>query len=156
MPTNETEKQYNELRKKYKLPEFREIDYEFELSDLDETNFLMKSVMRRISEKLDFFTAILEELLQPDASNISSIHESRFFDEFEKKEMYDIYRKLMTFNRRSIELSLAGNEKNESEFIAEFFSEWKSMKEGLKKYLNKMKVSWKTETDIKEDIGYLG
>src|SRR3989338_9079795 len=108
---NETEKQYNELRKKYKLPEFKEIDYEFELSDLDETAFLLKPIVRRISEKIDFFTAILDGLLQPDTSNISSIHESRFFDDYEKKEMYDIYRKLMVLSRRTAESSLSANEK---------------------------------------------
>ena len=156
MPTNETEKQYNEIRKKYKLPEFKEIDYELELSDLDETKFLVKSIVRRMSEKIEFFTTILDGLLQPDTSNISSIHESRFFDEFEKKEMHDIYRKLMVLSRRTAELSLAANEKDEAEFVNEFFSEWKPIREELKKYLKKMKESWKTETDIKEDIGYLG
>ena len=154
--TNETEKQYNELRKKYKLPEFKEINYEFELSDLDETDFLIKSIIRRIAEKLDFFTSILEGLLQPDAADISAIHESRFFDDYEKKKIYELYRKLMILNRRSAELSLVNSEKDEAEFISGFFSEWKPIKEELKKYLNKIKESWKTETDIKEDIGYLG
>ena len=153
---NEIEKQYSELRKKYRLPEFKDIDYEFELSDLEETKFLVKAIVRRISEKIDFFTAILDGLLQPDTSNISSIHESRFFDDYEKKEMYEIYRKLMVMSRKTAELSLASNEREEAEFANEFFSEWKPISEELRKYLKKMKESWKTETDIKEDIGYLG
>src|SRR3989338_5016175 len=90
MPNNEIEKQYNELRKKYMLPDFREMNTEFELSDLEETNFPVRAIMRRIAEKLDFYTTMLEELLQPDPSNLYSIHESRFFEEDEKKEMYEI------------------------------------------------------------------
>src|SRR3989344_3434384 len=156
MPTSETEKQYNELRKKYRLPEFKEINYEFELSDLDETDFLIKSIIKRIAEKLDFFTGLFEELLQPDGSNLSAMHESRVFEDDEKKEAFNFYRKLMFLSRRTVELSLNGSEKEEAEFICGFFSEWKPIKEELKKYLNKMKESWKTETDIKEDIGYLG
>ncbi|MEK6946107.1 MAG: hypothetical protein AABX32_00715 [Nanoarchaeota archaeon] len=154
--TNKTEKQYGELRKKYRLPEFKEINYEFELSDLDETDFLIKSIVKRIAEKLDFFTGLFEDLLQPDGSNLSAMHESRVFEDDEKKEAFDLYRKLMFLSRRAVELSLNGSEKDEAEFINIFFSEWKPIKEELKKYLNKMKESWKTETDIKEDIGYLG
>ena len=153
---SETEKQYNELRKKYRLPEFKEINYEFELSDLDETDFLIKSIVRRIAEKLDFFSGLFEELLQPDGSNLSAMHESRVFEDDEKKEAFDLYRKLMLLSRRTVELSLNGSEKDEAEFISSFFSEWGPIKEEMKKYLNKMKESWKTETDIKEDIGYLG
>lgn len=156
MPNNEIEKQYAELKKKYKLPDFKAMDFEFELSDLEETNFLIRSIMRRIAEKLDFYTTMLEELLQPDPSNLYSIHESRFFDEDEKKQMYEIYKKLMNLSRNSIELSLNNDDKEEAEFISGFFSEWKNIKMELVTYIKKLKEAWKTETDIKEDLGYLG
>src|SRR3989338_4563975 len=96
MPTNEIEKQYSELKKKFKLPEFKEIDNEFELSDLEETNFLLRAIMRRISEKLDFYSTVLEEVLQPDASNLYAMHETRYFDDEEKNSMYDLYKRLMS------------------------------------------------------------
>ena len=152
--TKEIEKQYNELRKKFKLPEFKEIDFEFELSDLEETNFLLRNIIRRIAEKLDFYTTVIEEILQPDTSNLYAMHETRYFDEYEKKQMYDLYRKLMNLNRQSIEISLKRSE--EADFINKFFDEWKQLKEELLFYVKKMKDSWKTETDIKEDLGYLG
>src|SRR3989344_1527142 len=79
MPKNETEKQYNELRKKHKLPEFKDIDFEFEISDLEETNFLLRAIIRRIAEKLDFYSTMLEEVLQPDTSNLYAMHEMKFF-----------------------------------------------------------------------------
>ena len=156
MPNNEIEKQYNELRKKYKLPEFKEIDFEFEISDLEETNFLVRAIIRRIAEKLDFYTTMLEEILQPDTSNLYAMHETRFFDENEKKRMYDLYSKLMDFNRQSIEISLEHNEKNDSDFINDAFNEWKLLKQELLSFVKKMRDSWKIEADIKEDVGYLG
>lgn len=152
----EIEKQYNELRKKFKLPEFKDIDFEFELSDLEETNFLLRAIIRRIAEKLDFYTTMIEEVLQPDTSNLYAMHETRFFDQNEKNKMYDLYRKLMDFNRQSIEISLKHNEKDEADFINNFFEEWKNLKEELLKFVKKMRDSWKTEADIKEDVGYLG
>ena len=156
MPNKELEKQYNELKKKFNLPEFKEVDNEFELSDLEETNFLLRSIIRRIDEKLDFYTTMIEEILQPDTSNLYAMHETRYFDENEKNMMYDLYRKLMDFNRQSIELSLQHDESNEVKFINNFFVEWNELKEELLKYAKKMRASWKTEANIKEDLGYLG
>ena len=156
MPNNEIEKQYNELRKKFKLPEFRETDNEFEISDLEETNFLLRAIVRRIAEKLDFYSTMLEEILQPDTSNLYAMHETRFFDENEKKGMYDLYSKLMNFNRQSIEVSLEHNEKEEADFINNILNNWKEIKRELLNYVKKMRASWKKETDVKEDLGYLG
>jgi len=157
MPKNETEKQYNELRKKHKLPEFKDIDFEFEISDLEETNFLLRAIVRRIAEKLDFYSTMLEEILQPDTSNLYAMHEIRYFDDDEKKQMYGLYSKLMNFNRQSIEVSLQHNEKDEADFVKDLFDEWKSLKQELLRFVKKMRASWKTEeADIKEDLGYLG
>ena len=157
MPDNETEKQYSELRKKLKLPEFREINFEFEVSDLEETCFLLRSIIRRMEERLDFYSTMLEEILQPDTSNLYAMHEIRHFDENEKKQMYGLYTKLMGFSRQSIEVSLGHDEKEEAEFISSLFSEWKSLKQELMGFVKKMKASWKTEeADIKEDLGYMG
>ena len=157
MPTKEIEKQYNELKKKRKLPEFKEIDREFEISDLEETNFLLQAIVRRIAEKLDFYSTMLEEVMQPDTSNLYAMHETRYFDDDEKKQMYELYTKLMNFNRQSIEASLMHNEKEDSDFISNLFDEWKVLKQELLKFVKKMRASWKTEeADIKEDLGYLG
>jgi len=156
MPTIEIEKQYNEL-KKHKLPEFKELDSEFEISDLEETNFLLKAIIRRMAEKLDFYSTMLEEVLQPDTSNLYAMHETKFFDEDEKKQMYELYTKLMNFNRQSIEVSLEHNEKDEADFINNLLNEWKALKQELLMFVRKMRASWKTEeADIKEDLGYLG
>ena len=154
--TEEIEKQYNELRKKLKLPEFKEVDYELEISDLEETNFLLRAIIRRVAEKLDFYTTMLEEILQPDTSNLYAIHETRFFDENEKKQMYELYTKLMNLNRQFIEISLNHNENDEISFINNFLEEWNGLKKELLRFVKKMKDSWKTETDIKEDVRYFG
>ncbi|MEK6984581.1 MAG: hypothetical protein AABX33_08450 [Nanoarchaeota archaeon] len=156
MPNNEIEKQYNELRKRLNLPDFKEIDFELEISDLEETNFLLRATTRRIAEKLDFYATMLEEVMQPDTSNLYAMHETRFLDENEKKQMYDLYCKLMDFNRQSIEVSLVRSEQDEADFINNFSNEWKELKKDLLKFVKKMKASWKIETDIKEDLAYLG
>ncbi len=156
MPNKEIEKQYNELRKKYKLPEFKVIDTELEISDLDDTNFLLRAIIRKIAEKLDFYTAMIEEELQPDAAKLYAMHESRIFEEEEKKKMFEFYKKLMILNRHSVEISLMGNDKEEANFINDFLNGWGKIKAELLSYITRMKDSWKADTDIKEDLGYLG
>ena len=157
MPDKETEKQYNELGKRHKLPEFKDIDFEFEISDLEETSFLLRAIIRRIAERLDFYTTMLEEILQPDTSNLYAMHEIKYFDDDEKKQMYELYAKLMNFNRQSIEVSLSHNEKDEAEFISNVLGKWKNLKNELLNLVKKMKDSWNTEeADIKEDLRYLG
>ena len=100
---------------------------------------------------------MLEEILQPDTSNLYAMHEIRYFDDDEKKQMYGLYSKLMNFNRQSIEVSLQHNEKDEADFVKDLFDEWKSLKQELLRFVKKMRASWKTEeADIKEDLGYLG
>ena len=156
MPNKEIEAQYNELRKKYRLPEFRDINLEFEISDLEEASFLLRAIIRRIAEKLDFHTTMVEDILQPDTSKPYSMHESRFFDEQEKKSMNEVYKQLMILSRQSIEALLAGNEKEEASFINGFTNEWKKIKLKLLSYITRMKDAWKTESEAKEDLGYLG
>lgn len=153
----EIEKQYNELIRKHKLPEFRDIDFEFEISDLEKTNFLPRAIIRRIAEKLDFYSTMLEEVLQPDTSNLYAMHETKYLTEAEKSQMYEIYTRLMNLNRQSIEVSLQHDERNEAEFINNAVDEWKTLKAELLKFVRKMRASWKAEeADIKEDLGYLG
>ena len=157
MPNKEIEKQYIELKKKHRLPKFEDIEFEFELSDLEETNFLMRAIIRRMEEKLDFYSTMLEEVLQPETSNLYAMHETKFFDDDEKKRMYELYTRLMNFNRQSIEVSLEHNESSEADFINSLFEEWKSLKQELLRFVRNMMASWKAEeADTKEDLGYLG
>ena len=153
---SEAQKQYEELRKRFNLPDFAEIDKEFEVSDLDKTHFLLRTIIRRIADKLDFYSTMLEEILQPDTSNLYAMHETRFFDQKEKNKMYDLYSRIMAFNRKSIEISLNNSEKEEADFIKSVAQEWKIIKNELIPYVKKMKDSWKIEVDIKEDLRYFG
>lgn len=149
-------KHYQELAKKHKLPDFGKLNQEFEIVNIEETSFLLRSILSRIGERIEFFLGTLGEMLHPDSSNIYSIQEYRFFEESERKRLFDIYRMLMSYSRNSIEVSLMCNEKEEAKLINDLFNEWEALKPELIKYFRKMKVSWKMDTESKEDVGYLG
>jgi len=154
--TDYIEKEYNKLCKKYKLPKFKQFNEEFEVNTIEDTDFLLKNVLRRVSEKLDFYSNLINSVLLPDTSSLSSMHEVRFFSEREKSEMYKIFKKIMKIDRKIITLVLGHDEKLQSEFLNGFFGEWLEIKNQLVVFVKKMKDSWDRETTIEEDVAYFG
>jgi len=154
--TNEIEQGYNKLRKKYKLPKFNEIDSEFEISNLESARFLIKNILRRIEEKLEFYIEVIGNLVHPDASSLSTMYEVRYFSDDEKNDVYMLFKKLMKANRSIIELILVSDEKKQTDFLKGFLNEWQDMKKELISHIGKMKDSWEKESTIEEDLGYFG
>jgi len=153
---NEIEKEYDKLSKKFKLHKFKEIDSEFEISNLETPRFLMRNILRRIEEKLEFYIEVIGNLVHPDASSLSSMYEVRYFSEDEKNDMYMLFKKLMKSNRNIIKLILLSDEKKQADFLNSFFVEWLKMKNELINHIDKMKESWEKSSTIEEDLGYFG
>ncbi|MBI2108294.1 hypothetical protein HYT54_04150 [Candidatus Woesearchaeota archaeon] len=149
-------KQYQELAKKHKLPDFDKLDMEFEVSTIEETRFLLRAIISRMGEKIEFYVSTLGDILHPDSSNMHAIQEYRFFDESERARMFEVYRKLMSSSRQSVEVSLNCDEKEEAEFISVFYGQWAGMKPELAGFFRKMSDSWRTDSESKDDIGYMG
>ena len=153
---NEIEKGYSSLSRKYKLPKFSDIDAEFEISSLDNEKFLIKNTLRRIAERLEFYIEVIGNLVHPDGSSISSMYEIRFFSEDEKNGMYTLFKRLMKIDRNIVEIVLMNDEKEQANFLNEFFNDWQNMKKELLSYIGKMKDSWEKQSTIEDDIGYFG
>ena len=149
----ENEKIYNEIRKKHNLPEYNDIEREFEISSI-ESEQLLRHIPLKIGEKLEFFTHLLEEVLQPEAMH--AMHESRYLTEPQRKNLYELYKKIMFMNRQIAELSLVRSDKEDSQFIISFMAEWKSIKKELLEFVKMIKDSWKSEAEIDEKVRYVG
>jgi len=89
-------KDYEQIRKKYGLPEFDGINSEFEISAIEDTDFLLRGIKNKIIEKLEFLTGILHPILQPDTNSFTDLHECRAFSDEDKKQVFAIYGRLMT------------------------------------------------------------
>ena len=153
---NEIEKEYNKLSKKFKLPKFKEIDQEFEISNLENERFLLRDILRRVLERLEFYTEIIGNLVHPDASSLSSMYEIRYLSEDEKNDMYDTFKKMMKAHRSIIEVLLNNDEKQQAKFLNDVIKEWMELKKDLVKYIGKLKESWSKESTMEQDSGYLG
>ena len=151
----EMQKYWAELSKHHELPEFNKFDSDFDIGGIDDDPN-SKTIIVKIYDKVEFYIGLLSELLQPDASNIYSLHETRFFDDNEKKEIYKLYCRLMGYHRKCIELTLKNSEKENIEFISSIFKEWQEIKQNLIGVITKMKDSWSKEIDMEERLEYLG
>ena len=84
------------------------------------------------------------------------MYEIRFFSEDEKNDMYNLFKRLMKIDRNIVEMVLKNDEKEQSDFLNKFFTDWQDMKKELLDYIGKMKDSWEKQSTIEEDIGYFG
>ena len=80
-----------ELYKKFqnKLPKFEILDEEFELSSVSikDDTFLIRTIRRRVNEKVVFYCRIIEGLLYPNTNNFMGMLELKSFDDDEKNKM---------------------------------------------------------------------
>jgi hypothetical protein len=148
---------YKELSKKHKLPDFAELNNEFEISSIEaeKEEFLLREVRRKITEKLEAYANILEEVLQPD-TNLSTMYEAGIFDEKERNGLFDIYKKFMFLCRLSVEASIDEDDKKSSDFINAVFRDWGAIKKHYLFFIKKAKESWLKTTSVEEKLKYMG
>lgn len=137
--------EYNNLR--HKLPKFEGLDEEFEISiaNIKEKAFLLRSIRRRLNDKVIFYCRIIEGLIYPNQNNMIGMFEIKSFSEDEKQILNDYYKKLMKYERESLSLDVNPDEKKDAEYINNLFKEWQYFKKYLIAVTDKMKSSWQTE-----------
>jgi hypothetical protein len=140
-----------------KLPKFEDLNSEFELSNANIKNkdFLVKSIRRRINDKLIFYCRIIEGLIYPNSNNIIGMVEIKSFTDEEKIKMNNLYKKLMEYERLSLSLDVNSDDKKEADYINNLFKEWKKFKEEMINITKKMTESWHLEEKEEKD-NYFG
>lgn len=146
---------YEPLQKKYTLPSFENLNKEFEISCIEAEDSPLRDIRKKINEKIKVMRSLLEEVLQPEA-NLAGIYESRAFSEDEKKELFELYRKIMSKDRKCIELFILNDEQADAAFIKSFSAEWETLKKELSKAADKLRDYWDNEKEEHEKLGYFG
>ncbi len=152
--TDRIKERYESLRKKLDLPVFEELE-EFKVACIEEPDFLLSGIRERVMEKVHDVIDLLSDIFQPDAS-ITNMYESRIFGDYEKKLAFDAFRRLMFWKRASLKASIIGSDEAEAEFLKGFVREWKSLKKGLVELVEKVGISWETDSEQSEKLGYFG
>lgn len=151
------EKEYNNLKKKYKLPDFEKLNNEFELSsykDID-PKFLLRNIRKRIIEKVASIVRFLEEILHPSGQSIVIMNEIKFFDENKLNGINSLLKRFMLIARQSLVLDTGLNESENADFITAVLKEWPDLKKELRIIAIVLRDSWKEEekTDTESYFG---
>ena len=135
---------YENLKEKYNLPEYNDLDKEFSIEDIEGNNILGE-IRKKMSEKVIIYIKFLEDILQPDTT-LSSFYECTVLNsDLEKKKAFELYKKLMILDRSSLETCLLSSSESEAKFINQTFEEWFKIKQELIKLLNQVINIWKKE-----------
>ncbi|MEM4152504.1 MAG: hypothetical protein QXK80_00035 [Candidatus Pacearchaeota archaeon] len=126
-------KQYEPLKKKYKLPEFSKLNEEFEIEKIQEreTDFLLREIRRVMSEKIAAFLRFLEFFLNPQLAPLFILTSLKNLTPKEKDSIEKIYKELTNLELVSINLDINYNEEKEASFIKETLKKWQDLKPQL-------------------------
>jgi len=147
---------YNNLKTKYELPEYNLLNINFMIEDIDaESTLVLAKIRIKIHEKIEYYTKMIESILQPD-SNLSSMYEINHVNDQQKKQAYILFKKLMLIIRMSNLASINNTDETNAEFIKSSYETWSSLKQSVEKHFIKLAETWKKETDIKGNYSYFG
>lgn len=141
--------EYKKLRMKYNLPSYNELNNHFELDYIEEDAFLIRSVRRRIHEKVVFFAKIFEKVLFPNQTVLMEMYETKFFTEKEKEDLFKAYDELLVLDRRALSLNVSSTNSKEAEYINLAFKKWPRLTKKSQFVIEKLDSSWK---DKKADL----
>ena len=146
---------YEEIRKKYTiLPEYEEINKEFNIDTLDKIN--TATIKKKIGERLELCLDVLEKILNPEPTSLADLYECKFFTSGEKEQAFATFKKIMQIYRELLEADLTANEEEQAKIIRKICNEFPEQRKRVIPLVKKLKESWKEDIEHKEVLGYLG
>ena len=150
-------REYETLRKKYILPDFKSLNEDFQIEKIaeSETEMLIREIRKFMADKMLNYLRFLENLLNPVNSPMSIFSIVKLLNNEEKKEISEIYKKLLEKEIQIIELDLSFDEKKEAEFIKNSCEFWQTIKKDLLKVIREINKKWDDKFEA-NDKGYFG
>jgi len=154
-------KEYEALAKKYKLPDYEDLDREFELlyvMDIKEIKYVLRFIRRRINDKVAWACTMIQSILQPNPGSLVNLQESNCFNsKDDKQKLFNLLREMMQVERKSLLLDIKSDEKGDAVFINESYKQWSSFKNEISWIAEKMHKHWSTvQEEKKERDRYFG
>jgi len=152
---DELAKEYDKLKLKYDLPEFDELNKEFEIFNAFLTydnvpDFILRTIRRRMVDKFYSWINYLHNFIYANQQSLILMNEFQQFSEQEKQKIIMIINKIMFINRLSVKLEIDNNEEADAHFVKKYFIEWADLKRELVEITNKNIQGWQEAMKKKE------
>ncbi len=148
--------EYKKLQKKYTLPKYQELNKHFELDYIEDPFFLLRSIRRRIHEKVVFFAKLFEKVIFPNQGIMIEMYESKFFTDKEKEDLLKTYEELLELDRKALALNISSTNVKEAEYIRTTFKRWPVLIKKSSFIIQKLDNSWKQEKSSLAKNHYFG
>ncbi len=147
----QVKKDYAELREKYSLPNFDDLNKDFQIEKVaeTETELLLKEIRRFMFDKFSNYMRFLETLLNPVNASIFTFSVLKTLSVEDKKIAENIYKRLMKLEVDLMEIDIEYSEEKEAEFIKKGFKEWNEVKKSWLKIIRSVKKNW--DNSVKND-----
>lgn len=152
-------KSYLEIQNKYSLPSFEELNMDFGIEKIVEceTEILVREIRRFMSEKFSNYLRFIEAILNPVNSPMFVFSVIKTFENSEKKQLSEVYKKLAKKEVEILGLDIQFSEEKEVEFIKQSYSSWQEIKKDLLELVEVINKNWDREVEInKKGKGYFG
>lgn len=146
---------YEELQKKYNLPSYQEMASDFDIDTIGKDDNLIRETLKKMFEKIDFYTRTMESLVQPEAG-YATMKEVSSLSVTEQALMKKLFIELMYLTRQFTLHGLEYDEEESAKFIKEIYKQWNVIKPEIKIILQKIMEAWKIQHETEHDTGYFG
>ena len=143
-------KDYKTIRKKYNLPDFKNLNEDFNIEKVaeTETEYLIREVRRHMGEKFSNYLRFLEAILNPVNVPIFIFSIVKTIKPEDRKRLTEVYKKLSKIEVYLIELEIEFSDKKEADFIKESFKTWQEIKKDLIEVIDAIKKSWDNKFEV--------
>jgi len=150
-------KEYEILRNKYALPDFKSLNEDFHIEKIaeSETEIPIREVRKFMADKMMNYMRFLENILNPVNAPLFIFSLIKLLNSEEKKLISEIYKKLMKKEIQFIELDLEFNEEKEAEFIKNSYEFWQGIKKDMLKIMGNINKKGDDKFEV-NDKGYFG
>jgi len=148
---------YKKIQEKYDLPIFEEINKDFSIEKLadTETDLLIREIRKNIYDKFLNYIRFTETILNPVNATMFIFSFIKSIGSEEKEKIKEIYKKLIKKEVELIELDIEYNEEKEIQFIKSSYEMWVEIKKDLLEIIGVVKKNWDNKTE-NNGKGYFG
>ena len=143
-------KEYKKIQNKHNLPDFKDLNEDFNIEKVAETETenLIREIRRFMGEKFSNYLRFSEAILNPVNVPMFVFSIVKTIKPEDRKKLTEIYKKLSGIEVKLIELEIEFSEKKEAEFIKESFKTWQEIKKDLLEILKTIKDRWDNKFEM--------
>jgi len=140
---------YAKIQKIHNLPEFDELNSDFSIEKIaeNETDFLIREIVKAMADKFSNYLRFVEVLLNPVNSPMFIFSLVKTMGEVEKKKLSEIYKELARIELNLIELDVDFSEKKDADFINDSYKIWINLKKIFLDVIEKIKSNWDNKNE---------